>query len=174
MAARYTGIAQSLHWLTTAMLFLMLPFVWVAENFPPGSTRVFWYLLHESFGICIFLLVLARLTWRSVHPAPPLPDGEPKALRFLSGATHWLLYAVLLVMPVSGYLIASNGQAVPFFGLPLPGLPKNDRLALWADTVHVYCQFAVYALVILHIAGTVWHVAVRRDGLLDRMLPPQR
>jgi len=174
MAARYTATAQLLHWISTALLFLMLPFVWVAENFPPGPTRVFWYMLHESFGITIFLLVLVRLTWRFAHPPPPLPGAEPIGLRRLVAASHWLLYAVLLVMPVTGYLMAGNGQPVPFFGLPLPGLPKNDPLGVLADTIHVYCQFAVYGLVLLHIAGTVWHVAVRRDGLLDRMLPPQR
>jgi cytochrome b561 len=85
------------------------------------------------------------------------------------------LYAVLLVMPVTGYLMAGNGQDVPFFRvIALPGFAHNEPLGLFADTVHVWCQFAVYGLIVLHVAATVWHVAVRRDGLLDRMLPPQR
>jgi len=174
MTARYTATAQLLHWITTAMLFLMLPFVWVAENFPPGPIRVFWYLLHESFGITVFLLIIARVTWRFAHPPPPLPNDEPRGLRLVAASTHWLLYAVLLVMPVTGYLMAGNGQSVPFFFLHLPGLPKNDPLGVLANTIHVYGQFVVYSLVALHIVGTVWHVAIRRDGRLDRMLPPQR
>lgn len=174
MPTRYTATAQLLHWITTAALFLMLPFVWVAENFPPGPVRVFWYLLHESFGITIFLLVIARLTWRFAHPPPKAPGAERRGMRLLATGTHWLLYTVLLVMPVTGYMMAGNGQPVPFFFLSLPGLPKNDPLGVVANTIHVYSQFLVYALVILHIAGTVWHVAIRRDGLLERMLPPQR
>lgn len=172
---RYDGVSQLLHWITTAALMLLLPFVWVAENFPPGATRTFWYLMHESVGISVFLLVLSRLTWRRGHPAPAMPRRDPAALRLLARVNHGLLYAVLLVMPVTGYLMAGNGQPVPFFGvLSLPGLPKNDPLGVLANTVHVWTQFAVYGLVLMHLAGVAWHVAVRRDGLLDRMLPPQR
>ena len=172
--ARYSGIAQALHWATTAALFVMLPFVWVAENFPEGPIRIFWYLLHESVGITIFCLIVARVTYRFAHPPPPEPTTVGRGARALARLTHWLLYAVLLTMPVTGYLMAGNGQPVPFFGLfSLPGLPKNEPLGVVANTIHVYGQFAVYGLVILHLAGTVWHVAVRRDGLLDRMLPPQ-
>jgi cytochrome b561 len=171
---RYDGVAQVLHWGTTALLFLMLPFVWVAENFPEGPIRVFWYLMHESFGITIFLLVVARLTWRSAHPPPAMGQADGLPLRVLAQVNHWLLYAVLLVMPVTGYLMAGNGQPVPFLGLfSLPGLPKNEALGVIGNRIHVAGQFAVYGLVLLHIAGTVWHVAVRRDGTLDRMLPPQ-
>lgn len=173
-APRYDGLAQLLHWTTTAALFLMLPFVWVAENFPEGPMRVFWYLLHESVGICIFLLVVVRVTRRFVRPPPGPADRRGTAPHLLAGINHWLLYAVLLIMPVTGYMMAGNGQGIPFFGiLNLPGFPKNDALGVWANSVHIWTQFVVYALVMLHIAGTVWHIAIRRDALLDRMLPPQ-
>ncbi|UFN48938.1 cytochrome b/b6 domain-containing protein [Roseomonas sp. OT10] len=173
-APRYSGVAQLLHWVSTAVLFLLLPFVWVAENFPEGPVRVFWYLLHESCGISLFLLVVARIAWRLSHPPPPGPAGEGPVLRALAWGTHWGLYLVLLAMPVTGYLMAGNGQPVPFFRLfDLPGLPRNDVLGVIGNRIHVALQFAVYGLVILHILGTAWHVAVRRDGLLDRMLPLQ-
>lgn len=172
---RYTGLAQALHWLTAAALCLLLPFVWVAENFPPGPVRVFWYMAHESMGISVFLMVLLRLTWRFRHAPPAHPASHARLTRLAAGLTHALLYAVLLVMPVTGYLMAGNGQDVPFFRLlSLPGFARNDDLGKLADTVHVWCQFSVYGLIALHVAGTVWHVAVRRDGTLDRMLPPQR
>jgi cytochrome b561 len=170
----YAGVAQLLHWITTLLLFLMLPFVWAAENFPKGPVRMFWYLLHVSFGIMIFLLAMGRVTWRLTRPPPPLPTRDGSVLRVLAPANHWLLYAVLLAMPVAGYLVAGNGQPVPFLGLfSLPALPKNDLLGVIANQIHVAERFTVYGLVILDLAGTVGHVAVRRDGVLDRMLPPQ-
>jgi cytochrome b561 len=136
---------------------------------------VFWYMAHESMGISVFLMVLLRLTWRWRHRAPAYPSGIGRLATALASLTHGLLYAVLLVMPVTGYLMAGNGQDVPFFRLiTLPGFAHNEGLGTLADTVHVACQFAVYGLIALHVAATVWHVAVRRDGLLDRMLPPQR
>lgn len=172
---RYTGVAQALHWLTVAAFCFLLPFVWVAENFPPGPVRVFWYMAHESMGISVFLLVLIRLTWRWRHRAPAYPQGTGKLTAVLAGINHGLLYAVLLVMPVTGYLMAGNGQDVPFFRLiELPGFPHDEPLGMLANKVHVWSQFAVYGLIVLHVAATVWHVAVRRDGMLDRMLPPQR
>jgi cytochrome b561 len=172
---RYTGVAQALHWLTVAALCLLLPFVWVAENFPPGPVRVFWYMAHESMGISVMLMVLIRLTWRWRHRAPSYPSGTGRVTAMLAGLNHGLLYAVLLVMPVTGYLMAGNGQDVPFFRvIALPGFAKNEPLGVFADTVHVWSQFVVYGLIVLHVAATVWHVAVRRDGMLDRMLPPQR
>lgn len=173
--ARYTGVAQALHWLTVAALCFLLPFVWVAENFPPGPVRVFWYMAHESMGISVLLMVLIRLTWRWRHPAPAYPADIGRVTRALAALTHGLLYTVLLVMPVTGYLMAGNGQDVPFFRIiSLPGFAHNEGVGVFGDTVHVACQFAVYALIVLHVAATVWHVAVRRDGMLDRMLPPQR
>ncbi len=175
MPQRYNGLAQALHWITAAALCFLLPFVWVAENFPPGPVRVFWYLLHESMGISVFLLVLLRLTWRWRHAAPPRHPGVGRVQEAFASLNHALLYAVLLVMPVTGYLMAGNGQPVPFFGaLSLPGFAKNDALGVAANTVHVWGQFLVYGLIILHVAATAWHVAVRRDGLLERMLPEQR
>lgn len=172
--SRYTGFAQALHWLTVAALCLLLPFVWVAENFPPGPLRTFWYMAHESMGISVFLLVLIRLTWRWRHRAPPYPASIGRPQRWIARLNHGLLYAVLLVMPVTGYLMAGNGQRVPWFRLlELPGFVRNEPLGIAADTVHVAGQFVLYALVALHVAATVWHVAVRRDGLLERMLPPQ-
>jgi cytochrome b561 len=131
-------------------------------------------MAHESMGISLFLLVLIRLTWRWRHRAPPWPSHLGRAQRLFASLNHWLLYAVLLGMPISGYLMAGNGQAVPWFRLAhLPGFSKNPALGIAADTVHVAGQFALYSLVILHVAAVVWHVAVRRDGLLERMLPEQ-
>ncbi|MCD4864746.1 cytochrome b [Pseudomonas sp. PLB05] len=173
--ARYTGFAQALHWLTVALLCLLLPFVWVAENFPPGPVRTLWYLLHESTGISVFLLILIRLTWRWRHPAPPAYPRDGRLLRLLAALNHGLLYAVLLLMPVTGYLMAGQGQPVPVFGLfSLPGFPRHEALGILANRIHVAGQFAVYGLVILHVAAVVWHVAIRRDGTLERMLPEQR
>lgn len=159
--ARYTGFAQALHWLTVALLCLLLPFVWVAENFPPGPVRTLWYLLHESTGISVFLLILIRLTWRWRHPAPPANPRDGRLLRLLAGLNHGLLYAVLLLMPVFGLF-------------SLPGFPRHEALGILANRIHVAGQFAVYGLVLLHVAAVVWHVAIRRDGTLERMLPEQR
>ena len=87
-----------------------------------------------------------------------------------------LLYVVMIGMPISGYLFSTaGGSAVTYFDLfTVPALPKSDmtrQVALWA---HVFIgQWLVYALILIHLGGVALHVALRRDGLLDRMIPPQ-
>jgi cytochrome b561 len=171
---RYHGAAQALHWLTAAALCLLLPCVWVAENFVAGPVRTFWYMAHESMGISVLLLTLMRLTWRWRHPPPPYSIPVPRLQAAIATVNHALLYAVLVLMPVTGYLIAGNGQPVPWFRLlALPGFPHHEALGQLADTLHVAGQFLLYLLLAMHVGATVWHVAVRRDGVLERMLPEQ-
>ncbi len=171
MTARYTPTAQALHWLTAAIFLAVLPLAWVAEVLPDGARKNSMFVFHRSVGLTIFALVILRLLWRIRHPAPPLPAS--RALAIVSGINHWLLYAVLVLMPITGYL-ASSGGRVSYLGLfTLPTPPSQPWIGDTADTLHLLGQWAVYALVALHLLGAAWHVAVRRDGLILRMLPPQ-
>ncbi len=175
-ASRYTGTAQILHWLTLALILAILPLAWVVVSMPrddPGRAGLF--VLHRSFGLTVLVLIVVRLAWRAGHPPPPLPRGSSRVVEWIGRATHWLMYAVLLLMPVSGYLQSGNGHPVSYFGLlGIPGFPRSAAIDDAASTAHNLGQWALYALVALHVLATVWHVAVRRDGLLGRMLPAQR
>ena len=93
----------------------------------------------------------------------------------MAKANHWALYAVLIVMPISGYvMMAGDTPPISILGVfDLPKLPVTKVQGFIAAVTHVYTQFAVYALILLHLAGTAWHLFVRKDDLLSRMLPPQ-
>jgi cytochrome b561 len=175
---RYTPIAQVLHWLTALLVLLTLPVAWVMVNMPPTAHLAGkLFTLHESLGLTILTIVAVRLGWRARHPAPPLPPGFARWDRVAARASHWMLYVILVGMPVSGYLMnATGGYPVGFFWLfDVPSLPKIQMLSDFAFWVHVAIgQWLVYALVILHLAATAWHVAVRKDGTLERMLPRQK
>lgn len=174
VSPRYTLTAQALHWLTVLLILAVLPVAWVVVSLPPSPERSWLFVIHRSLGITIFTLVAIRLAWRAMNPPPPLPGGTSQAMELIGRLTHWLLYALLLLMPISGYLQSASGKPVSYFGLfDLPALPENKSLDDAAETAHLLGQWAIYALVALHVLATVWHVAVRRDGLLSRMLPPQ-
>lgn len=170
---RYTYLAQLLHWATALVMFALLPIAWVMTALPDKSPRAdVLYPLHESLGITVFALVAVRLVWRALHPPPAL--SEPRIVEWASKASHWLLYLVMVGMPISGWAMATAGGYQPtWFGLPLPGLAKNVALAKLAGQAHATGQWAVYALVTLHLAATAWHLWARRDAVLDRMLPHQ-
>ena len=171
---RYTLTAQALHWLTVLLILAVLPVAWVVVSLPPGPSRSWLFVVHRSLGVTIFAVAAARLAWRLRHPAPPLPGGTPQAMELVGRLTHWLLYALLLLMPITGYLQSASGRPVSYFGLfNLPALPENQALDDFAKILHLLGQWGVYALVALHVFATAWHVAIRRDGLLSRMIPPQ-
>jgi cytochrome b561 len=171
---RYNPVSQALHWLTALLALAILPLAWVAISLPNGEAKGTFFVLHKSVGFTIFAIVVIRIVWRMIHPAPADP-AAPRALEVIARINHWLLYAVFLLMPVSGYLLSAfAGRSTPYFWLfTIPGFEKNEPVSKAFEAAHVAGQFAVYLLVALHVAGTVWHLVVRRDGLLERMLPVQ-
>jgi cytochrome b561 len=174
----YTLTAQALHWITAALMLTLLPLAWVMVNMPRAATnRELIYTLHKSLGLTVLALVAVRLIWRAIHPAPQLPGRMAHWERTGATLSHWLLYLIMIGMPLSGYLVSAwGGHAVTYFGLfTLPSLSMNDSLQHVAFWAHVLIgQWLTYALILLHVGATSWHVAVRRDGVLMRMLPEQR
>ena len=173
-ATRYTLTAQALHWLTVLLVLAVLPVAWVVVSLPQSAERSWLFVVHRSLGITILAVVTVRLAWRAMTPPPPSPGGSVPVLEFAGRLTHWLLYGLLVLMPVTGYLQSASGRAVSYFGLlDLPALPQNKALDEVCKTLHLASQWGLYALVALHVLATAWHVAIRRDGLLSRMIPPQ-
>ena len=174
---RYTLTAQMLHWVTAALILAVFPLAWVMVSMPRSAPdREFFYTLHKSVGLTILVLVMVRVAWRAANP-PPAPTTRPARIEHaLSRVAHFLLYVVMIGMPISGYVFSTaGGNPVTYFGLiTLPELPRSDTLrqiALWA---HVFIgQWLAYALILLHLAAVAFHVGIRRDGLLNRMIPPQ-
>ena len=175
---RYTATAQALHWVVAALMFTVIPLAWVMVNMARTAPSREWiYTLHKSFGMTILVLVAARLVWRAMHPAPPLPGKMAQWERGMATASHWMLYLILVGMPVSGYVLSATSPAgVPYFDLfHWPSLPRSQAVNEAARWVHAAVgQWLVYLLIVLHVLATVWHAAVRRDGVLDRMLPEQQ
>ncbi len=176
-SSRYTPTAQALHWLVAAMMFAVLPLGWIAVALPEQNawSQTF-FTLHKSFGLTILALTAVRLAWRARNPAPALPPRMARWEQVSATASHWLLYAVLVGMPLSGYLLSSaGGHAITYFGIfSVPTLPKSKAWEDAAMSLHVATgQWLVYALILLHLAATAFHVVAHRDGIIDRMLPPQ-
>ncbi len=172
---RYTGVAQALHWLTPPLVMAQVAIAWVMLSLPAANpTGGFMFSLHKSIGVTIWLLIAARLTWRAGHPAPAAGREMPRWMDVVGRTNHWLMYLVLFAMPISGYVMSAMGpHGVQVWGVPLPRLPRVAAIQQLAATGHSLGQWALYVLVALHVTATVYHVAVRRDGLLQRMLPAQ-
>lgn len=184
---RYSLGARWYHWVTAVLMFVVIPLGWIFGGFKtkPGHPDIFippfpgtpddYGAAHMTVGLILLVIVIGRLTYRASHAPPPPPRRMPAWQIGLAHLTHWLLYAILVVMPISGYIMmAGDKPPIRFLGLwDVPKLPITPAQGKVAAIIHVYTQFAVYALILLHLAGTAWHLFVRRDNALARMLPPQ-
>jgi cytochrome b561 len=170
-ARRYTATAIALHWAIAALIILNLAIGLLSET---ALGKLFF--LHKPIGIIVLALSVVRLLWRAGHPAPPLPATVPLWNRVLARATQWLLYAAMILMPLSGWVFTSAAvKRRPLsFGLfdvpPLP-VPQTDAVGDPWYKGHVIGGWILLALVVLHVAGALKHRFVDRDATLDHMLP---
>ena len=168
----YSLPTRVLHWLAaTAIIvafFIGLAMLRVASG-PTQDSLFFW---HESLGTTVLALTALRLAWRAVRPAPPLPAAVPGWIRTAARASHGLLYALMLLQPIIGWLGSSAfGAVVNVFGLfDLPVLLHQDKgLAGLLFLIHRIGAFTLAGLVTLHVGGALFHLVVRRDGVFRRM-----
>ncbi|MGA8049807.1 MAG: cytochrome b/b6 domain-containing protein [Burkholderiales bacterium] len=173
----YGILAQALHWIVAALVFLQLGLGLYAASLPLGIARLQWLSRHKALGLAVLVLALLRLGWRFVSPPPDLPQSMSSPERLAALFTHRLLYVLLLLVPLAGWLYASAaGLSVNWFGLlRVPDLvPKS---AYWAETFKALHKGSVVLLALLlagHVGATLRHALVLRDGIASRMLPGKR
>ena len=170
-APRYTTTAIALHWVMAALLLVEFARGWWMQDIPklPVGPRVDAYNLHKSFGLVLLALVFIRLGWRIGHPAPPLPAMSLWQAR-LARATHVTFYAVMIVLPLSGYLgSVFSGFPIVWFGVTLPAWgPKSPALKELMSTIHLAVSWILAGATLLHVAASAKH-GFAADGLLARM-----
>jgi len=167
----------ALHWLTAFLLLAVFALVLLHEAFDSRALRAALLQGHRGLGLLVWLLAAARLVVRGrvgLHAPSP---ASPRASRLASLAVQALMYALLLGLPLLGWLLTNaRGQPVVLpTGWALPSLMARDLD--WADTlesVHAAAAWALSALVGLHMVAALWHHHVRRDRVLVAMLPGLR
>ena len=170
----YDPVARLFHWLVVVLVAMQLAIALVLPAVLPGSAEDSLAAWHLSVGSTILLVMLLRLGWRLTHAPPPPPVDLSPGLRLLSRATHWALYALLIVQPLLGWTTASAyGVTVRLLGLiPLPALVAPDKaFAEAVGRVHGAVALVLVALIALHISGSLYHALVKRDRVVHRMLP---
>jgi cytochrome b561 len=172
--ARYGTVAQIFHWLIAALIFIILALGYYMEDLPLGARKLELYQLHKSIGITIALLAALRLLWRLLHPPPPLPETMKPWECKAAIAVHVLLYVMLFVQPLIGFLQSNavNFPVVLWGFVPLPPLIGPDEAL--GDTlinVHALGGNLLAILVIIHIAAALRHHFMLKDDVLRRMLP---
>jgi cytochrome b561 len=177
VAVHHPGL-RTIHWLMAALIFVALPLgVWA--SFLPGGdgTRIEILFFHKSIGVTVLGLIALRIVWRLVVGAPAYAEPLGRLIEAASRAGHLALYALMVAMPVSGYVASTaGGKAVSWFGLfELPRLLAKDKsLAVAANWAHLAFAWMLAFVLATHLAAVVWHASIRRDSVLTRMWPSFR
>jgi cytochrome b561 len=147
----------------------------LADDLPNGIKKLGLLARHKSFGITILMLAVVRLGWRLANREhPPLPNNLKPYERGLAHFTHYGLYVLIFLQPLTGWLMSSaHKYPVSWFGIfQLPDLvAPNPALSETLETVHGALAWAIVVIVALHVAGALKHHFVLKDDTLRRMLP---
>ncbi len=183
LAARsggWNGLSRFLHWVTAAVILWVLGLGNYIGTFVTDVYEAFELVqLHKSWGFVAFALGVIRIAWRCVSRAPLPPPGMPRWQRVASRVSHFLLYALMIAMPVSGWLYASASNAQELFGiqnevfglfeLPDPFQPGSEELADRFGRFHGMASRLLMLVVAIHVLAALKHHFVDRDDVLRRM-----
>ncbi|OXR50022.1 cytochrome b [Pusillimonas sp. T2] len=174
MKQRYSRTAIFLHWLVALGLVGTFALGFYMEDLPLSPNKLKLYSWHKWAGMTLFAIIVVRVAWRLSHQPPELPASTGPLAKLAAHAGHLLLYVLMLLIPLSGWLMSSaQGFPVVWFGVvPLPDLiPKDKALGDVLQTVHVVLNYTLLASVIGHVVAALYHQHIKKDGLLSRMLP---
>ncbi len=166
----FNVLARLLHW-SMAIAILAMLFVGAAMVV---SLRHHDQLLdlHRPLGLLILLLAVLRLINRWRHPPPPLPADLPRLQAWAATASHWLLYALMLAMPLIGWAMLSAG-AYPVTlvdGVNLPAiLPHDPVLYGILRPLHGVLAYLLFFTIVAHLGAALYHAWVRRDEVFSQM-----
>ena len=171
---RWGSLAQLFHWVIVALIITQFVLATMAESLPLGLKKLIVLARHKSVGITILGLAVLRLLWRWMNPTPELPNTLKPYERLLAHISHFALYLLLFVMPLTGWAMSSARKfPVSWFNLvQLPDFVAPDR-ALYdtLHTTHAVLAWTLVGVAVLHAAAAFKHHFVLKDHVLRRMLP---
>ena len=172
---RYTRVAIALHWLIGLAVLGQIAFGFLLDDLAPRGTpaRAATINLHKSIGIVLFVLIAARLLWRLRHEPPAWPASMPAWQHAAARWGHRLLYASMVIAPLTGYAASNFSKyGVIFFGVHLaPWGPNLPRVYDALNGLHVATSWLLTALIVGHVAVSLKHALIDRDGMFSRMWP---
>ena len=189
---RWGWLSKSYHWVIALLIAVIVPvgFVMAATfqfkadpavrlSMQMDTVHVWLSRIHQTAGLVVLILVVFRLGWRLRNPGPTIPASLAAYQKILARINHAFLYALLFIMPLSGWAAMSSfGLAPTYFfwieGLPniVPTVPLNDPMGYtFYATIHRYALYAGGVLLTLHIIAALWHQFVIKDSVLRRMWP---
>jgi cytochrome b561 len=166
--------ARLLHWVVAALVFAQVALGWAAVTWRLSPTKLDLFVWHKSTGMLILVLTVVRMAWRLANVAPSLPADMRPPERLAAHASHFLLYLLLLLLPITGWIVnsAANIPFRVFWLVPLPAIVAPDKaMADAAARTHFALEVMLSMLLAVHIGAALRHHFLNHDNVLARMLP---
>jgi cytochrome b561 len=170
MSQHFPLLSRLLHWLMAVLILAML-FIGVAMV---SSLSDYYRLvaIHKPLGILLLILVAVRLINRLFNKPPPLPAGMPAAMRLAAHASHVVLYALMVALPLVGWgMLSTAGYPIELIGsFHLPAiLPHSDALYAVLRPAHTVLAYLLFATFLVHLGAALAHAFIFRDGVFRSM-----
>lgn len=168
---KYSSLQIFVHWLTALCVIaaIVLPLLKNILAEPLGGMANL-FMIHKSLGVLIFFITIWRIILIIKKGIPEVLPKHEKLQRIVSKSVQGIIYILLLVLPLSGYLMSA--RAINFFGiLTINGIELPANLHSFAHSAHIVSAYFIIALVLLHIAGALYHHYWVKDDVLRAMLP---
>ena len=174
---RYGAVAIVLHWLMAVLLVALIALGVYMVRLPEVGfdvRKIVLILYHKQLGMLALALALLRLAWRVGATLPSLVETLPEWQKFLARFVHLWFYALMLALPVTGWLLSSAaGFPMSFLGLfDLPDFVHTDEYLFRSLVlIHRWLGYALAVLAVAHMGAALEHHFVTRDQTLRKMLP---
>lgn len=174
-AHTFGTVARLFHWTIALLVLIQIPAGIAMTSEPLSEFADPLFILHKGLGVVLLALIFGRIAWRLFHPPPPFPDDMPPLEKRIAHWTHVAIYALLVVMVVSGY-VRTVGDEFPIelldaLGVP-PLVPPMPDVAAVMLVVHQFAVLGLLGLVAVHVAAVMQHHLIEGDDTLSRMWPP--
>lgn len=172
---KYPLSSRIIHWLMALIIIFLLALgIYMTGLSKEDPSRMEIYSLHKSLGAIALILIFLRILNRLVKPAPKLPETLVKSERILAHLAHIGLYVLMIVVPLSGYLMSNYfGYPVQIFGIQMPTLVQtNFDIGKIFHETHEIAPYILLGLVSLHILGALKHRFFDKpeNNVLKRMI----
>ncbi|WP_435097953.1 cytochrome b [Candidatus Pelagibacter bacterium nBUS_27] len=166
----YGLISKLLHWLSAILLIGQIPLGFYLVDLDFGPERLNIENIHVAVGLSLFYLVILRLLYKIFNPTPKLEPSIFKGQKFLAKLNHILLYVTILSITISGiFKKLFNGETISIIFKKIK-IQDNFELGELFYDIHIFSNYLMIALIIIHLMAVITHKLFFGDNLLKRIL----
>jgi cytochrome b561 len=173
-ATTWGSASKALHWIAAALILTLLVHGWIMVGLP-REMRFPNYGWHASIGYTTLALMIVRLLWRWTNAVPALAADAPRWEIVAARAGHAGLYLLIFAASLSGWAMAGTMRRPLDAGLlgfiPIPAIVTDRALKDQLESMHSLLAYTLAALIAVHIAGALYHLWLKKDDIMQRMLP---